>query len=442
MPKRARILDELEAQKPVVQVNLYNPHPHQKEIISDNHRFKVVVCGRRFGKTTFAVNELLYHALTKENSVYWYVGPTYRQAKMIAWRMLEDILSKLPPELVAKKNEAELVLTLANGSRIEVKGADNEDSLRGVALDGVVMDEYAFMKARVFTKIIRPCLADRKGWAIFIGTPYGYNHFYELYQIGQGTDKNWKSWRFKSTDNPFLDPEEIEAARKESAPEIFAQEWEADFRMFKGLIYKEFEPLKHVVEREINPGSTFYRAMDFGATNPTVCLWIEVDRDDNIYVFDEYYEPGHSIDYHAGVIKARYPHLDFRATFGDPSALQEHIDYAHWQLYITPAIRFFTSQKGTQESWVNAGISMVATKLRIDPVTSKPKLFISPRCVNLIKEFQSYEWDELRGIIVDKPKKVNDHALDALRYFICSYGGVVKKESSYSYTPRSSITGY
>jgi hypothetical protein len=453
MPKKARILQELEDYKPTVEIKLYQfkqadgtmvygPHPHQKEIIEDKHRYKVVVCGRRFGKTSFAINELLYNALNKDGSVYWYVGPTYRQAKMIAWRMLEDILLTLPPELVLKKNEQELVLTLGNGSRIEIKGADNEDSLRGVALDGVVMDEYAFMKSRVFTKIIRPALADRKGWMIFIGTPYGYNHFYELYLKGQGNDHEWKSWRFRSLDNPFIDPVEIESARSESSPEVFAQEWEADFRMFKGLIYKEFDPKLHVVDKETNPGSTFYRTMDFGASNPTACLWIEIDRDDNIYIFDEYYETGHSIDYHAGVILARHPTLEYRATFGDPSALQEHIDYAHWQLYITPATRFFTSAKGTSESWVNAGISMVSTVLRQDPVTKLPKLLIHPRCVNLIREFQGYEWDEIRGIIVDKPKKQDDHALDALRYFICSYGGSHKKDRKHVYQPTSTTTGY
>lgn len=453
MPKKARILQELEDQN-VINIDLYKfrqpdgtwvhgPHKFQKEILDDKHRYKVVVCGRRFGKTSFSINELLDKALSNENTIYWYVGPTYKQAKMIAWQMLEDILATLPEELVQRKNEAELKLVLQNGSRIEIKGADNEDSLRGVALDGVVLDEYAFMKSHVFTKIIRPMLADRKGWAIFIGTPYGFNHFHEFYERGQGRDREWKSWRFRSIDNPFIDPAEIEAARAEGPAEVFAQEWEADFRMFKGLIYKDFDKDLHVKEKEISLGSTFYRAMDFGATNPTACLWIEVDRDDNIYVFDEYYESGHSIDYHAGVILARHPNFEYRATFGDPSALQEHIDYAHWQLYITPATRFFTTAKGTAESWVNAGISMVATVLRQDPVTKLPRLFINPKCINLIREFQGYEWDEIRGITVDKPKKVDDHALDALRYFICSYGGNSKnKERKFTYKPNSSVTGY
>lgn len=361
---------------------------------------------------------------------------------MLAWNMLNDILATLPEQLVVKKNEQELVVTFANDSRIEIKGADNEDSLRGVALDGVVLDEYAFMKQRVFERIIRPTLADRKGWAIFIGTPYGYNHFYDLYKKELENPKDYKSWKFRSVDNPFLDPLEIENARATSDPAVFAQEWEADFRMFKGLIYKDFFHDVHVQEKAISLGSTFYRCMDFGASNPTTCLWIEVDRDDNIYVFDEYYEPGHSIDYHAGMVKAKYPELDIRATFGDPSALQEHIDYAHWQLYITPATRQFTSDKGTSESWVKLGISKISEYLRIDPVTKKPKLLISPACKNLIREFQGYEWDELRGITIDKPKKVDDHALDALRYFFSSYGGAHKVERRHVYTPRSNITGY
>lgn len=453
MPRRAKILDRLETLEPKYEIKLYQfrqpdgtikygAHPNQQQIINDTHRFKVVACGRRFGKTTFAVNELLYNALTKEKTVYWYVAPTYRQAKMLAWKMLEEILGNLPTELVLKKNEAELTVEFANNSRIEVKGADNEDSLRGVALDGVVMDEYAFTKPYVFDRIIRPALADHRGWGIFISTPHGYNHFWELFKKGQVPNSQYKSWKFKSSDNPFLPPEEIEAARLSTDAATFAQEWESDFRMFKGLIYKDFDSDIHVKEKEINAGSSFYRTMDFGASNPTVCLWVELDRDDNIYVFDEYYEPGHSIDYHAGMVKAKHPELDIRATFGDPSALQEHLDYAHWQIYITPAIRIFTTAQGTTESWVKLGISKVSEYLRINPVTKAPRLQIHPKCKNLIREFQGYEWDELRGVTTDKPRKIDDHALDALRYFICSYGGPRKEEHKYVYQPRSETTGY
>lgn len=444
MPRRSKYLEKLE--NPERKIQLYTPHVHQREIVEDKHRFKVVVCGRRFGKTTFAINELFLAAASHTGSapgIYWYVGPTYRQAKMIAWRMLEQICYNLPPEVIRRSNEAELMKELYNGSVIEIKGADNEDSLRGTYIDGVIMDEYAFMKARVFEKIIAPSLADHQGWAIFIGTPYGYNHFHDYFIRGQGTHKDWKSWKFKSVDNPFLKPEEIELARATSDPAVFAQEWEADFRMFKGLIYKDFDPNVHVKAFEINPGWTFYRGMDFGGSNPTVCLWLGVDYDDNLFMFDEYYEPGRSADYHAGIILARYPNLEFRATFGDPSALQEHIDYARWKLYVTPATRFFTTEKGTSESWVKAGINQVATKLRQDAATKAPKLFIHPRCKHTIKEIQSYEWEELRtGIPTDKPKKVNDHCMDALRYIVCSYGGVHKKVQNRNYTPNNSITGY
>ncbi len=443
MPRRAKILERLEQPQALT---LYTPHLHQEEIVKDTHRFKVVVCGRRFGKTTFAINELFLAAASHQGDkpgIYWYVGPTYRQAKMIAWRMIEQIIYTLPPDVVTRKNEAELMIELFNGSVIEIKGADNEDSLRGTYIDGVILDEYAFMKSRVFEKIISPSLADHQGWAIFIGTPYGYNHFYDYYLRGQGTHGSWRSWKFKSVDNPFLKPEEIQLARDTSDPAVFAQEWEADFRQFKGLIYKDFDPKVHVLDFDINPGWTFYRCMDFGGSNPTVCLWVGVDYDDTLWVFDEYHEAGRSADYHAGIILARYPNYDFRATFGDPSALQEHIDYAHWKLYITPATRFFTSEKGTSESWVKAGINMLGTKLRQDASTKKPKIFIHPRCLFTIKEIQSYEWEELRtGIPTDKPKKVNDHCMDALRYMVCSYGGVHRHEHQKRYVPSNSITGY
>jgi phage terminase large subunit len=270
-----------------VKINLWNPHKNQKQITQDKARFKVIVCGRRFGKTTLSIYTLLKHALSKKNGKYFYIAPTYKQAKMIAWSMLLEAVNKLPNELVKKVNESELYVVVGNNSRIDIKGADNPDSLRGVGLHGVVLDEYADMKPNVFNEIIEPALADHKGWAMFIGTPKGFNHFFDLFNQADGQE-NWSHYRFTSYDNPFLEREELERIKLKTPEDVFMQEYMADFRKHEGLVYKEFDRDFHLYDDEqIRPGIVDrIVAIDFGFTNPTAVLLIEKDSDSSYWVHD------------------------------------------------------------------------------------------------------------------------------------------------------------
>jgi len=208
------------------------PHENQQLIRDSQARFKVVVAGRRFGKTVFAINELINRAIEKPNSKVWYVGPTYRQAKEIAWKMLFDYL---PKEFISKRNEVELSVDLIQGSEISLKGADNPESLKGVGLDFCVLDEYGQMKEEAWDEAIRPMLVVSKGGAIFIGTPVGYNHFWKLYNK-EKDDTDYKSFRFKTIDNLAIDgiAEEVEKARLETDPIRFSQEYEANFESLVG----------------------------------------------------------------------------------------------------------------------------------------------------------------------------------------------------------------
>ena len=417
-------------------MNLYNPHQSQKQVIQDKHRFKVLSCGRRWGKTTLAINKLLKEALLNEKIDYWYVAPTYSQAKTIAWRYLVQQYRQLPKELQGAKNESELWVEVGNQSRVTLKGAENEDSLRGSKLGGLVIDEVASIKnfKYLWDEALRPALTDKRGWGLFISTPKGYNHFYELFTK---KDSDYQSFHFTSYDNPFLDKEEIDKAKTELTENAFAQEYLADFRKYTGLIYKEFDRKNHMVDEvDLDGFSAYYRTMDFGAVNPTVCLYIKVDRDDNFWVYNEYYETERTTDYHAGQILARSPQTYFRATFGDPSGRQEILDYARWGLHISPANKQVldkttgTIKNSNDQDWVNYGIEQVQQRLKTNAVTKKPRLFISKNCVNLIREFESYRWEENKneGLNAKEvPVKANDHALDALRYFIVSYQKPQKK---------------
>jgi len=230
----------------VIELQFY-PHDNQQIIRDSNARFKVVVAGRRFGKTIFAINELIRMALENPNSRNYYVAPTYRQAKEIAWKMLFD---NLPSELISSKNEVELTIELIQGATISLRGADNPESLKGVGLNYAVLDEYGQMKEMVWDEIIRPMLVDSKGKAIFIGTPVGYNHFWKLYNK-EKDDSDYQSFHFKTIDNLAIEgiEEEVEKARLETDPIRFSQEYEANFEALVGRPRFDSSILKRLMQK-------------------------------------------------------------------------------------------------------------------------------------------------------------------------------------------------
>ena len=209
-------------------------HPAQLEIFHSDARFKVVAAGRRFGKSRLAAWILLIKALQSESKDVFYIGPTFQQSKDIMWAMLKE----LGEDLIVAAHENTAVLTLVNGRKIYLKGSDRPDTLRGVGLAYVVLDEYASMKPNVWEQIIRPTLADVRGGALFICTPAGKNHFYDVYQDAMELD-DWEAFQFNSTDNPFIPADEIEAARSSMSSMSFRQEFEASFETFTGGVFKE-----------------------------------------------------------------------------------------------------------------------------------------------------------------------------------------------------------
>ena len=409
----------------------------QYDVFKDAHRFKIICAGRRSGKSVLSRTIVLDWAI-KEIGSYWIVSPSYKQSKMIHWKELQR---EIPFNWIAKKNEVELSITLRNGSIIELKGAENPDTLRGTKLRGLVIDEIASIRNWdwVWTEVLRPTLTDYSAPVLFISTPKGYNHFYDLFQQGTNTLSDYKSWRFTSYDNPYIPKGELDNAKKELTEDTFAQEYLADFRKYTGLVYKEFQREVHIIEPfDIPEGWNCYRGIDFGSTNPTACLWISVDSDENWYIIDEHYETGQTIDYHAGVINSKSNrHHNIQSTFGDPSGAQWISEFAQRGIYITQA----NKEIGTQyNSWVRFGIEKVAERLKCvlgktvsmqgvsnSNVRGNPSLFIFSTCQNVIREFETYRWKEKSVTQAqdlnepDVPEKANDHAMDALRYFAVSY---------------------
>lgn len=249
-------------------------HWAQTLIYNSPARFRVVAAGRRFGKSYLAAYLLLAEGLKNTHTglsgteydlalkEVYYIAPTFEQAKKIMWPLLKE----LGREVIASTHENTATCTLINGRRVSIKGADRPDSLRGVGLSFVVLDEYAFMKEEVWEKIIRPALTDVEGGGLFIGTPEGENHFFKLFveahQIGL---PEWEAFQFKSLDNPTLSQTDIERARDQMSTQLFAQEYEASFSAESGAI---FDSSWWKIDEDEPSDGDYYIAVDLaGFTN-------------------------------------------------------------------------------------------------------------------------------------------------------------------------------
>ena len=230
--------------------------PWQQKVWTDNKRFQVVAAGRRTGKSRYAAWKLIVKALEAKRGQVFYVAPTQGQARDIMWQTLLEV----GHPVITSSHVNNLQIKLVNGITIALKGADRPETMRGVSLYYLVMDEYADMKPEVWEQILRPALADLKGDALFIGTPMGRNHFYDLHQYASlSKDKDWQGYHFTSYDNPLLDEGEINAAKNSMSAFSFRQEFMASFEAQGSELFKE----EHVVFSEEEPDDgQYYIAVD------------------------------------------------------------------------------------------------------------------------------------------------------------------------------------
>src|SRR5258708_5915463 len=254
-------------------------------------RWSVLVCHRRAGKTVACVADLVDAALRckRPNPRYAYLAPFYTQAKDVAWVYLKAMVQEIPG---AQVNESELRADLPNGARVRLYGADNYDRMRGIYLDGVVLDEFADMDPRVFPEVIRPALSDRKGWAAFIGTPKGRNAFFELYDQAQGND-DWFDFCLRADESDLIDPSELDDARQSMTPEQFAQEYLCSFEAailgaYYGKEMAEAERQGRIRHVPHDPQIAVHTAWDLGIGDSTA-IWFWQAHGPEIHVID-YYE--------------------------------------------------------------------------------------------------------------------------------------------------------
>lgn len=378
-------------------------HPTQEIVAKSKARFRVVNCGRRWGKTTLAILEMVAKGVFKDDARIVYIAPTYQQARDIAWNELKKICKPIALNI----NEARLEITILtkNGgnSIIWLRGWESVETLRGQRFDFVVIDEIASMRNFFlqWQEVIRPALTDRKGEVLFISTPKGFNHFYSLYNT-QGED--YQSFHYTTYDNPHMPVEEIEKANKELPEDRFAQEYMADFRKQEGLVYKEFRRDIHVYndESEKQPINIIKRfaGIDFGFTNPTAIISIQKGHDNDYWITGEWYKTNKTDEQVADVVLSYH----FDEVYPDPESPSAIAELEKRGIYCKEVIK----NKDSIKNGIN----------NIRALFLQNKIHIHASCVNLISELETYAYPERRPDHNEEenPIKENDHALDALRY--------------------------
>jgi hypothetical protein len=467
----------------------YRPHRGQVPVVKSDARFRVVSAGRRFGKSDIGGHDLINEALIastwasklkeeQKRREFWIVGPEYSDSEK-EFRILWNGLSALevPFDKPGSYNNPEggmMHIKLWDGTfQVHAKSAKHPETLVGEGLHGVVLAEAAKLKQSVWFKYIRPTLADFNGWALMTSTPEGKNWFYEQWQRGQDSRQaEWDSWRMPSWMNPFvyktptkgshvralmeirrnaggsltaeqiakehnfLIDAEVISLLNDLTDEAFNQEIAADFTEFVGRVFKDFDEELHVTELEYVPHWQHYAAMDYGFTNPSVWLFIQVTPWGDVQVLDEIYERGMTADEFAGLIQVR--DLDNVICFyPDPASPGDNT-------IIERIIR--RPQAGGTGGELNDRISAIRRALRVPTDLShlewghperKPMLQIDRKCKHLIYEMNEYRYPERRETILgnemnEKPMKKDDHAPEALGRFFAGHGFATEGHSRVS----------
>ena len=381
--------------------------PLQQEVKNDNARFKVLICGRRWGKTVFSISQLLEHA-SKPNQKVWYVAPTYRQAEQIVWTQLKDILRL--KNWAKKLNETRLSANLINGSIIALKGADNYDGLRGVGLNFLCIDEFADVNDKAWYEVLRPTLSDTQGKALFCGTPKGFNWAYELYKKGQVKDEGWNSWQYTTLDGGFVSVDEIESARADLDERTFKQEYEASFVTYSGSVYYAFDRRENVKDIQM-VDSPIHIGLDFNI-DPMSAVCFQI-KNNIVNVFDEIVIYGSNTDEMVNEIYNRYGRRHI-TIYPDPSSKANRTSAGgRTDLSILRNANFLVKLHN-QAPLIRDRINAVNSRLLgADDVR---RLFVDKKCLNVIRSLERQIYKE--GTSQPDKEQGYDHMNDALGYAI------------------------
>ncbi len=390
-------------------------HESQKTIARNLKRFRVLCCGRGFGKTSLAIEEIIGVAVAKPNRKIAYIAPTIQQSRDIAWKQLKDRVRGITIKTNESRLEIEVATQHGGTSFIVLRGWESIETLRGQEFDFIVIDEVASM--RYFNvgwqEVLLPTLRMSSGPVLFISTPKGFNHFYDLFNT---TGENWASFQYTSYDNPHIKPEEIEVAKLTATEDKFAQEYMAEFRKMEGLVYKEFDRMRHIYDNEIIMEKETIVGLDWGYTNPAGVLKIVVDTDNHYWITDEYYKTQKTteeiIEYARSLGGSKY--------YPDP-AEPDRIDM----------LRKAGCNVREVSKDIPAGINAVRELFK------QGRIHVSSSCKNLINELETYRYPERKPDKneEERPVKEDDHLMDSLRYALYMHGAQSTRRKAAIFKP-------
>lgn len=393
-------------------------HQGQAAVWKSRARFKVVVAGRRWGKTRTARAFLQVGALSTRHRRWWYIAPTRDDARDILWEELKRTTD--PSWMAGAPSETELSIPFVTGSEVRLLSGEKGDSLRGRPLGGLVMDEYADMEARLFHEILRPSLADYHAPALFVGTPKAFNHFHELFLRGQSPEfPEWQSWQFRSLDNPFLDASEIEDARRSTDPRTFRQEWEASFEALAGRVYYAFSRQAHVAAVELERALPVVVSCDFNVD--PCCAIIGQRRGDDVWVWREVKVRHAGGEATRAMARAARAHL---AGVGWDGPIRIHGDPAGRAAKTTgPADHAVLREVFPSASWQipsrapHVRDRIAAVNGRCESADGRAHCRIDPSCVGLIADLEQVIFAD-NGEIDKKSNPELTHLSDAFGYWV------------------------
>lgn len=380
----------------------------QRQVWESPERFKLLCSGRRFGKTYLCIARLIAWAIDKPGSLNWYVTANYRMAKQIAWRQLKTMV---PSDICVKRNESELSVELYNGSIIALKGAENADSLRGVSLSTLVIDEAAYVKQTAWEMVLRPALSDQGGPAWFITTPAGLNWFHDLWEQVHDED-DWRTFSFTTIEGGNVPPEEVEAARRTLDERTFRQEYLASFETLSGRVYPDFSD-DNITTDVADTGGDILWGTDF---NVSVMAGVLASRvGDTIHIWDELAVKQSNTDEVCTLLKQRFPDRRIVA-YPDPTGSARktsaagETDHGIIRRYgfqcITPKHPWAVKDKINATNWM------------IRTADGHLKLFIHPRCKHTIKALKNVTYKQgADDYVIDKSAGI-EHWTDGLGYLV------------------------
>ena len=388
----------------------------QREVWDAPERFKLLCSGRRFGKTYLCISRLVAWAIEHPGSLNWYVTQNYKSAKQIAWRQLRAMV---PTEMFVKKNESELSVELTNGSLIALKGADNADSLRGVSLSSLIIDEAAYVKREAWEMVLRPALSDQGGPAWFITTPAGLNWFHDLWEAAED-QPDWSTHSYTTIEGGNVPAEEIEAAKRTLDDRTFRQEYLASFETLTGRVFPDFS--KDNVDSNVHDmGGDILWGTDF---NVSVMAGVLASRvGDQLHVWDEVALKQSNTDEACKYLQQKFPGRNIIA-YPDPTGSARktsaagETDHGIIRKYgfkcISPKHPWAVKDRLNATNWL------------IKNAEGDIRLWVHPRCKNTIKGLQNVTFKEgSEDYVVDKTAGI-EHWCDGLGYLILSAMNQVK----------------